>query len=284
MIAAENMPTREQDGIDLVALVKIVWSYRYLVAGVAVAAGLVATVLALTATPIYRAEVVVTEVHDQGMGGIASLANQLGGLASLAGVNIGGKDPGREAQAVLQSRYLAEEYIERNKLGPELLRGAKRSTTWFAVDRFQRDVLSVNEDQRKGVTRVTVDWTDPAVAARWANGFVALANELMRKRALDDSSRNIAYLNQQLEQSNVVELRRVMYNLIESETKTLMVANGRIEYAFRVVDPAVVPEMRISPRRTLMVAVGLVIGFVLGVLIAFSHNLAKRERGATQGA
>jgi uncharacterized protein involved in exopolysaccharide biosynthesis len=63
-----------------------------------------------------------------------------------------------------------------------------------------------------------------------------------------------------------------MYNLIESETKTLMLANARAEYAFTVVDPAVVPEERVSPRRTLMVLSGLFIGMVVGVLIAWVRN------------
>jgi uncharacterized protein involved in exopolysaccharide biosynthesis len=275
MIAAENMPRYERDGIDLIALVRVVWSYKWLVSGIALLASLVAVALALTATPVYRAEVVITEAQEQGMGGVASLANQLGGLASLAGVSIGGKGQGRESLAILQSRRLIEEYIQRNALSPQLLSGSDKATLWFAVERFQRDVLSIREDSRKGVTTVTVDWTDAATAATWANGFVALANESIRKRALDDSSRNIAYLNEQLAQTSVVELRRVLFNLIENETKTHMLANGRTEYAFRVVDPATVSEGRISPRRTLMVLVGLIVGFAIGVVAALSHNLMK---------
>jgi hypothetical protein len=97
------------------------------------------------------------------------------------------------------------------------------------------------------LTVVAIDWTDPATAAQWANGFVALANELLRTRALVESKRNIAYLNDQISKTDVVELRRVLYGLIESETKTLMLANGRPEYAFRVVDPAVPPELKTRP-------------------------------------
>jgi hypothetical protein len=40
----------------------------------------------------------------------------------------------------------------------------------------------------------------------------------------------------------------VLYNLIESETKTLMLANARVEYAFTVVDPAVVPGATCQPQ------------------------------------
>jgi uncharacterized protein involved in exopolysaccharide biosynthesis len=73
-------------------------------------------------------------------------------------------------------------------------------------------------------------------------------------------------------------LRRVIYNLIENETKTLMLANAREEYAFAVVDPAVPPELRISPRRRVMVLVGLMLGLVLGTLAAFALNARTQLR------
>lgn len=69
---------------------------------------------------------------------------------------------------------------------------------WMAVRRFQSNVVSIKEDTRNGKTTIAITWTDPIVAAKWANEFVALANELLRTRAMDDAQRNIAYLNSQI--------------------------------------------------------------------------------------
>jgi uncharacterized protein involved in exopolysaccharide biosynthesis len=74
----------------------------------------------------------------------------------------------------------------------------------------------------------------------------------------------------------------VMYNLIEAETKELMLANGKAEYAFTIVDPAVPPEIRISPKRTLMVLVGTSIGLLLGGIIAVVHRSATHHRKAAR--
>jgi uncharacterized protein involved in exopolysaccharide biosynthesis len=149
---------------------------------------------------------------------------------------------------------------------------------WFAVNAFREKVLAIVDDDDRGTTTIEMKWTDPKLTARWANEFVALANQLIRTRALDESSRNIKYLNDQIAKTNVVEIQRVMYNLIENETKTHMLANGRQEYAFTVVDPAVVPERRIWPRRTLMVLTGGVLGVVLGVILALAHDFWSRYR------
>jgi uncharacterized protein involved in exopolysaccharide biosynthesis len=67
----------------------------------------------------------------------------------------------------------------------------------------------------------------------------------------------------------VVEVQRSIYNLIESETKTLMLANVRTEFAFTVIDPAVPPERKYRPHRSLYVLFGLFLGFAIGVLAAY---------------
>lgn len=271
------------DGLDLLALWRIVWNRKYLIAATSIVGGLIAVVLALTATEMYRAEVVVTEAQAESIGSGGGLMSQLGGLAGLAGINLGDLAGGasREGKALLKSRRLVDEFIRREKLLPQLFKTPdKYATVWFGVESFRRDVLAVREDNRNGVTTVSVTWSDPTLAAAWANGLVHLANELMREKALQESKRNIDYLNEQIVRTNVVEVQRVMYSLIENETKKLMLANARVEYAFAIVDPAVTPELRVSPRRTLMVIFGLLLGAALGTLIVFAMHVARANRKA----
>ncbi len=242
-----------------------------LVTTVTLLAGIATGIIAFTTKPYFQAEVLVTDVQQHGLGNLGSLANQLGGLASLAGVNFspnGGT--GQQSAAVLESHHLAEEFIKRNALMPVLLeKSSKPPTLWLAVKKFTDGVLTIRKDQRKGVTTVVVVWTDPVIAAEWANAYVALANELIRKRALDEATRNIEYLNGQLAKTDSVDLRKAMYNLIENETKTLMVANGRQDYAFEVVDPAVPPELKLGPHRLLNTLIGLMVGFAFAAALAF---------------
>jgi uncharacterized protein involved in exopolysaccharide biosynthesis len=243
----------------------------------------IAIVLALRATPIFRATVVVTPVTDTGLGGGGGLASQFGGLASVVGVDLGQNGPNMERQAVLVSRGLVEEFVKRKDVLALISAGVEPPLSpWRATERFQRTVLDIEEDKLKGTTTVTIDWKDPQVAARWANEFVVLANDIVRHRAITDASREIAYLNEQLQKTNELEVRKGMYNLIEMETKTLMLANGRAEYAFTVVDPAVAAELRVSPRRTLMAVSGVAVGAFLGTIIAWLRDKVARRRLHTQ--
>jgi uncharacterized protein involved in exopolysaccharide biosynthesis len=266
------------DEVDFGALLRLMWRYRVLIVTVTLVCAVIAAVVALLMKPVYRAEVVVTEARDT-MDGTGALMGQLGGLASLAGVNLGQDGPGREARAFLQSRTLSEEFIKRYQLLPELYKDSKQPPTmWRAVRKFRDGVLSTREDKIKGTTTIAINWTDAETAARWANDLIALLNELMRTRAMEESKRNVEYLNKQIQETNVVELQRVMYDLIESETKALMLANVRDEYAYRIVDRAVAPEIRIKPKRSLIVLFGMVMGVLAGSLIAFVHNAARKAK------
>ncbi len=281
------MRAAEADEFDLAALFRLLWRYRYLVAPVSLGCALLTGIFAFRAQPVFRAEVVVTEARDRGMGGAAPLAGQLSGLAALASMSLPTASLGgsQEAAAVLESHHLAEEFIKRNDLLPVLQRASGQAKTmWLAVDQLKKGILNIGKDIRRGTTTIAVEWTDPVTAARWANGYVALANELIRSRALEDSTRNIAYLNDQLAKTNVVELRKVMYSLIENETKTLMIANGRTDYAFEVVDPAVPPERKVWPHRLVMTVIGFTVGFGFATLIAFVVDRIRRYRRGLSAA
>lgn len=281
MTQAHSAAPIQDDTIDVIALCRLLWAHKLLIGAVTVLFGAAATILALTATHIYRADTVVAPALESNLGGAsAALGGRLGGLASLAGIDLGRSGPGAQhAQAVLQSRRLVEEFIRRNDLVAELVPPGPDQTLWRAVQIFRDNVLTMNRDEVDGTTSITIEWKDPAVAAAWANGLVALANELIRAQALADAQRNIDYLRKQAEATNVVEMQRVMYELIQNETKTLMLANARADYAFTVVDPAVVPEARDRPKRRLMVATGLALGFILASLFVLGRDTVRRYRG-----
>jgi uncharacterized protein involved in exopolysaccharide biosynthesis len=272
----------QEHEIDVLSAFWAVWDQKYLVLAISLLGGVIAAIFALTAVPIYQAQVTVTEVSDTAMSGASSLMGQLGSLASVAGLNLNTNGSDAERPAVLQSRALIAAFVNKYKLAPLLQRKSEHTQSeWLAVERFRESVFDLHEDKLKGTTTISILWRDPAVAARWANDIVGLANEMLRTRAIQESTRNIEYLNEQLKKTTVVEIQRVMYSLIENETKSLMLAQGRIEYAFAVVDPAVAPEIRYSPRRTLWVISGLFAGGFLGSLFVWVRNAIRRHRPVT---
>lgn len=279
MISSEPTVPPDNHEINIAAVVRAAWAHKLLVVVVTLVVSGAAVVYGLRATPIFKASVLITATHDPifgGMGGMG-MGGGLGGLASLAGLNLGVSDQDSERAAILRSRSLVGQFITQNGLLSLLFRNAKGPRTlWSAVELFDRGVLEITDDKLKETTTVSIYWTDPQIAAQWANAYVALANDVVRARAIDDASRCVDYLKKQVQLTTVVELQRGMNDLIEQQTRVLMLANAKAQYAFTVIDPAVAPGIRNSPKRTLLALSGFVLGGLLGSMIAFIYDRLRR--------
>jgi len=254
----------------------------YLVAlGVVCVVG--ALVVAVVLPPVYRAEVIVLPVSPEAAGSLVSgLASQLGVLGSLAGLDAAGNSMKEEALATLQSRAFTEEFIVERNLLPRLyykdwnaqklawnLDDKEIPSLWEAKRLFDEEVRSVTENRRSGLVTVAIEWIDPQEAADWANDLVRRANSRMRHEAVQEAQKSLVYLNRELEQTSVLEVREAVFRLIESQTHRIMIANVREDYAFKVIDPAKAPDVDgyIRPRRALIVAGGALLAVFLGLAI-----------------
>lgn len=236
----------------------------------------------------YDASVLVSissEVSASGqLGGVSS---QIGGLASILGVSADAGGLRAVALATLQSDQLTRSYIEDKGLVQVLFSrlwdaekgvwkesdSKKAPTVWAATKYFGAKVRSVTENAKSGLITLTIRWSDPVLAAAWANELVATTNRYLREQAIVDTQRNIEYLTQQIAGTNVVSLQQSLYGLMEAEIKKQMLARGNDEYAFKVIDPAVVAEVQASPKPK----VWLMIGILLGAMVSIGLAIVRAE-------
>jgi uncharacterized protein involved in exopolysaccharide biosynthesis len=241
----------------------------------------------------YEASTVLLPATDDSTGrgsGLGALASQYSGLASLAGINLLGASGGKkdEAMAVLQSELLTERYVRDNNLLPVLFAkqwdanaqkwrptDPKKTPTLWKANRDFKKIRTVVDDKKSNTVILKITWTDPALAAKWANDFVRLTNSYLRDKAIQEAERNIAFLNEQAAKTNVVEAQKSIYSLLESEINKEMLARGRAEYALKVLDPAFVPERPSSAGTVLLALLGFGLGCTVAVLIAFSRRIFR---------
>ena len=108
--------------------------------------------------------------------------------------------------------------------------------------------------------------------------IVTKANLSLRETAINDAAQSIKFLKNELEKTDVVEVRRAIYSVMEQQLQQIMLANVREQFAFKVIDPAVAPEPDdfVAPRRLLIVVVATVLGGGLAVLyILLSGRLGQ---------
>ena len=283
------------DAISFRDVVELWWQSRLMVIVVTAICTLLAGGVGLVLPKKYEALIVISPVSTtagsgQG-GGISSMLSEFGGLASLAGLSVGGDSRKAEFVTVLQSALLTTTYIKNNNLLPVLfykqwdtqnqrwkpLPADKMPTLWKANEFFRKKVRKINTDSKTGIVTMGVTWTDPQLAADWANGLVKMANEYLRNKAITLSDRNIAYLNEQAAKTDLVGARQAISSLLQTEINKQMLARGNEEYAFKVLDPAMPPERPTTPPPLSLALGGLLGGLMLTTIVVFSRLAWRRS-------
>jgi uncharacterized protein involved in exopolysaccharide biosynthesis len=261
---------------DLAGLVRVLWRGRRLAMLVTLLFAAGGAAYALLSPKWYRAEVLLLPVSNDPTGGLLS---QFGGLASLAGVKLGGSED-VEPLAVLKSRGFARSFIEDQGLMPVLLadeldssgkqwKGAKED--WpdvrDAVKYFDKEVRRVVEDRKTGLITLVVEWKDPVVAAKWANLMAQKINAQMRERAIEEAKANVTFLKAELAANDLVAMQEPTGRVLELELQKLMLARSNTQFSFRVVDLAQVPKKPIRPQRVTILAVCVLLGGLVSALL-----------------
>jgi uncharacterized protein involved in exopolysaccharide biosynthesis len=285
------------DGAELQWVLRSLWAGKIWIIATTLVFSLICISAAFLIHPVYRASVVmVSASSEQGglAGALRSSVGSLGGLASLAGVNLGNGDQAlEEALAVLRSRQLTQEFIVRNQAMPVLFsrdwdaqRGAWKVSSEDAptvsdgAKLFERKVRRIEHDRKTGLITVSIDCGDRNLAADWANSLVDTANAEMRRRAIESSNAALDFLGKELGATATVETREAISRLIEAQVNRRMLANVSQQYSFRVVDRAVAPDQDdpVSPNRMLLIAAGPAIGLCIGVGLVLLLSAVRRSR------
>jgi uncharacterized protein involved in exopolysaccharide biosynthesis len=310
-----NMPMQNNiadDEIDLRELFSAIWQGKWVIIAITTLFAVASVFYAINQPNIYKSEALLAPAEQDQQGGLGALAGQFGGLASLAGVNLGsggGVDKTQMALEVLKSRKFTSEFIQKHNILPELMavKSWNRETNtviydeqFYVADQNKwirevkapykpepsmqeaykefKNIVSANINKETGMVTITVEHESPYVAQQWVNWLIQDINATMKQREVLEANKSTDFLTKQLEQTKIADIRAVLYKLVEEQTKTIMFANVRDEYVFKTIDPAVVPEEKSSPKRALIVVLAIMLGGMLSMMIVLLRYFVDKDK------
>ncbi|WP_289117414.1 Wzz/FepE/Etk N-terminal domain-containing protein [uncultured Idiomarina sp.] len=300
----------QNDEIDLRELFGIIWQGKWWIIAITFVFALGSVIYSLSLPNIYKSEATLAPTEEASGGGLSQMAGQLGGLASLAGVNLGsqGADKTTIALEILKSRAFIKGFVEKYDILPELMAVEEwnrdtgivfnselynseikewvreveppkqpEPSSWEYVKVFRESVLEVSKDDTTGLVTIAVNHQSPEVAQQWVAWLIEEINNHMRERDIQEAKRSLEYLDKELQSTSLSDMQQVFYQLIEKQTQTIMLANVRPEYIFQTLDPAVVPEQKAKPSRALICIIGTFLGGFLSVGFVLVRNIFRKE-------
>lgn len=300
-------PNVTDDEIDLRGLFAAIWQGKWIIIAITAVFAVAAVFYALSLPNIYKSEALLAPASEQKSPG---LPGQLGGLAALAGVNLGsgaGVDKTVLAIEILKSRDFIGRFIQKHDLLVELMavKDWNISKAEFTYDselfdtssgKWVRDVsppknvvpsyqeahsafrkiMKVSQDNDTGMIKLSIEHYSPDLARDIVRDLITDINFEMRQRDIEEAKRSIVFIQKEINETKLADVKASLFSLIEEQTKTLMLANVRDEYAFRIVDPALVPEEKFGPKRAVIVIMIVLFSSFISMLVLVIISLRKK--------
>ncbi|WP_417656334.1 Wzz/FepE/Etk N-terminal domain-containing protein [Pseudidiomarina aestuarii] len=261
-----------------------------------VLSSILAVVVALSIPNKYSSRAVLVSNLGEGKAISGALAS-LGGLASMAGISLGGDELNAEVlREIMTSDSFLAGFLRSEQLSSIVMaaEGYDVNTNEFILDdeiydaeagvwvrevkfpatqepneaelaeKFKESFSAAYERKNQLVT-VSLTSYSPYFARETLTKLVDYFNLYMREQEIQKYSQSVSYLNEQLETAAVVEVRTAIQKVLEDQLKQLALASTREDYAFRVIESPMVPYQKSEPRRAVIcvvIAVGLTLLFI----------------------
>ena len=297
-----NVPTDQlnnnyDDEIDLRELFHVLWDKIFYIGAITSIFSLISIIYALMLPNIYQSQAVMMPMEaNQGMSG---MLGQYSGMASLAGISLPSESGSKAQEAIarIQSfEFFSNSFLPHIKLenlmavkkwnqasntltydasafnseSGQWVRKVKPPTSTIpssqkAYQKYQA-IMSVNDDKITSFITLSVEHQSPFVAQQWVEIMMDQIDQVMRDQDRQTALQSIAYLNSLAPTVNYEEISKALASLQQEQMKRLMMVEANENYIFKVLDSPIVPEMKVKPKRSLIVILGTMLGMMLSVL------------------
>lgn len=304
------MNTRNEDAA-LIEIFREVYKGKLFVFVVVVLFSILSVAYSLSLTDKYKSDILLTPSNQANSSKLSS--SQLGGLAAMAGFQLGGSEVNKSQLAleILKSRAFITQFIYRHQLkvplmavdGWDMMTGKLsydpdlydyQSGEWVrevkpplssepssqeAYEAF-KEILTIEEQRDTGFVKVSLVHPSPVISSTWLSMLIQDLNKYMKELDKEEAEKSLAFLEHYLENTLVEAVRLAVYQLIEEQTKTLMLSSIQDEYSFKVIDPPVVSEKKDSPKRALICITGFLLGCILSIFLIVFRYLYLQMRSS----
>ena len=268
-------------------LLEAIWINKFFIIIFPLLVGSITALYTLTLPNMYRAEVLLATAESKAQ----NPSTAQSGLAAMAGISLPSGTDAKTLIAIetLKSRKFISEFLIRHEALPALMApiswnseedilevGEYHGSIQEATKRF-KDIFYVGKlSQRTPFVLLNISHISPTQGRDWLEAMVKDLNQFLSERDLAEVENSIKYLQEQINKTNVSDLQQLFYSMIEAQTGKAMLAEVRPEYVFRVIDPAIAPELKYSPYRAFItfqsVVYSLVAIIVLCVLLYLNNQ------------
>jgi LPS O-antigen subunit length determinant protein (WzzB/FepE family) len=138
--------------------------------------------------------------------------------------------------------------------------------------------LGVSVDNKSGFITLSITHQSPFIAKQWVELIVNEVNTFYRQKDKLESEKAVSYLNKQISITGLSEIKLVIAQLLQEETKKLTLIEANQYYVFDYIDPPAVMEEKSEPRNVLIFILSFLLGGIVSILfVLIKHYVFSKD-------
>jgi LPS O-antigen subunit length determinant protein (WzzB/FepE family) len=307
-VPSDQLNNNYADEIDLRELFHVLWDKRFYIGVITSIFSLISIIYALMLPNIYQSQAVMMPMEDNQ--GMSEMLGQYSGMASLAGISLPSESGSKAQEAIARiqsfeffshsflpyikledlmavkkwnqpSNTLTYDASDFNSKSRQWVRKAKppRSIIPSSQEAYEEysEIMSIYEDKKTSFITLSVEHKSPVIAQRWVEIMMDQIDQVMRDQDRKMAQQSIEYLNTLVPNVNYEEIKKGLASLQQEQMKRLMMVEANENYIFKVLDSPIVPEMKVKPKRSLIVILGTMLGLLLSSLGVLAFHYTRKS-------
>ena len=308
---SNKYPNDFNEEIDLRELFYVLLQGKWTIVSVTALVSIIGVIYSLLLPNIYESKAILVPVNSSSS--ISGALQGYSGLAGLAGISIPSRgDSSNSVKAIkkISSLSFFEINILKNIFLPDLMALESwdpmknvltynesiykmDTNTWVrdysypmkqipsaqeSFDVFKTNHLTFSEDKTTGFFTLSIKHQSPFIAKKWTEIVIDEVNSFYRQKDKSESERAVSYLNKQISITGLSEIKQVLAELLQEETKKLTLIEANQSYVFDYIDPPAVMEQKSEPKRSLISILSALLGGMLSILLVLAkHYLFSKK-------
>ena len=284
--------THNLDEINLNELFIALWGKKFFIIFFTTLAAITSVVYSLSIPNIYTSSALLVSADSED-----SLGSKLGlsPLAGIAGLNSFQKSGSKAQEAIERIKsydFFVNEFLPYIKF--ENLVAAEswdQSTNTIIYNQdinslsakvsnqeayeSYKGMLYISDDKKSIFLTMRIEHISPFIAQQWLELIIHNINNHMRNLDKIVAQNSIDFLNISAQETQLSEIKGVIYKLIENQIQVLTLTEADKDYIFKPVSSPIVPERKSGPSRASICISGTLFGFMISLFISLILHYRK---------
>lgn len=297
-----NLDSSHNDSLELVHIFGFLLDSKIWILTITALFSMSAVMISLSMPDIYKSHALLMPQDQSNK--MSNMLNRYSDVARLAGVQIPSESTSKSQESIARIKsfdFFTNYFLPRvaledlmavkdwnrtqNKLiydkklfNPDSKKWTPEVPSYQEAYEVYKEILDISENKKTSFVSLSIKHHSPFIAKDWTNTIIEQIHNNMKEKDKASTVKSIDFLSDMTSQTNYEEIKNSINTLQQEQIKKLMMIESSADYVYFVLDAPYAPEKKYEPKRTQIVILGTLFGFIISILFSIFLKFRASSR------